>query len=62
MIHHAVSSKEKMRMDRHVLNVALGNRPADLVVTNGQLVNVTSGEIYAGGVAVAGDRIAAIGD
>jgi adenine deaminase len=49
-------------MDRQVLDVALGKRPADVVVTNGQLVNVTSGEIYAGGVAVSGDRIAAIGD
>jgi adenine deaminase len=49
-------------MDRQLLDVALGKRKADLVVANGQLVNVTSGEIYPGGVAVVGDRIAAIGD
>jgi adenine deaminase len=49
-------------VDKHLLRVALGKEPADLVITNGQLVNVYSGEIYPGGVAVAGDRIAASGD
>ncbi|HPL30950.1 MAG TPA: adenine deaminase, partial [Anaerolineae bacterium] len=49
-------------MDQHLLAVALGTEPADLVITNGQLVNVYSGETYPGGVAVAGDRIAAVGD
>ncbi len=49
-------------MDPHLFNVAMGKEPADLVVKNGQIVNVYSGEIYPGGVAVAGDRIAAFGD
>ncbi len=49
-------------MDKHLLRVAMGKEPADLVITNGQLVNVYSGEIYPGGVAVAGDKIAAAGD
>ncbi len=42
--------------------VAGGKVPADLVVKNGKIVNVFSGEIYDGGVAVAGDKIAAVGD
>jgi len=50
-------------MDRNQLvDVATGRSPADLVVKNGKLVNVNSGEIYPAGVAVKGDRIAAIGD
>lgn len=49
-------------MNQHLLRVAMGKEPADLVITNGQLVNVYSGEIYPGGVAVAGDKIAAVGD
>lgn len=42
--------------------VAGGKEPADLVVKNGRIVNVFSGEIYDGGIAVAGDKIAAVGD
>ena len=42
--------------------VALGEEPAGLVVNNGKLVNVWSGEIYPAGIAVSGTRIAAIGD
>jgi adenine deaminase len=49
-------------MQTDLFNVALGLKPADLAITNGLLVNVNSGEIYPGGVAIAGDRIAAIGD
>ena len=49
-------------MQSKLFNVALGQAPADLVITNGQLVNVLSGEIYPGGVAIAGDRVAAIGE
>lgn len=49
-------------MDKHLLRVAMGKEPADLAITNGQIVNVYSGEIYPGGVAIAGDRIAAVGD
>ncbi len=49
-------------MDKHLLNVAGGHEKADLVVTNGQIVNVYTGEVYPGGVAVAGARIAAVGE
>ncbi len=49
-------------MNRELLAVAKGLKSADLVVTNGKIVNVYSGEIYEGGVAVCGDTIAAIGD
>lgn len=42
--------------------VAGGKELADLVVKNGKIVNVFSGEIYDGGIAVAGDKIAAVGD
>ena len=49
-------------MDEKLLGVAAGKVPADLVITNGQIVNVYSGEVYPGGVAVSGETIAAIGD
>src|SRR5690606_39803391 len=42
--------------------VALGELPADLVITGGRLVNVYSGEIYFADVAIKGERIAAVGD
>ena len=45
-----------------LLAVALGKRPADLVVRGGTLANVYTGELLKGwGVAVVGTRIAAIG-
>jgi adenine deaminase len=50
-------------MNRYELaDVARGEAPADLVVANGKLVNVNSGEIHTAGVAIKGDRVAAIGD
>lgn len=49
-------------MDQRLLSVAAGKTPADMVVKNGKIVNVYSGEIYDGGVAVAGDKIAAVGE
>ena len=49
-------------MNMELLAVAKGNKPADLVVTNGKIGIVYSGEIYEGGVAVCGDTIAAVGD
>src|SRR4051812_33647847 len=44
-----------------ILAVARGDAPADLVLKNGRLVNVFSGEIEAGDVAIFGDRIAGVG-
>jgi adenine deaminase len=48
--------------DLNLLHVAQGKRPADLAIVNGQILNVHTREIYPGGVAVCGDRIAAQGD
>ncbi|MBI4330266.1 MAG: adenine deaminase [Chloroflexi bacterium] len=45
-----------------IMKVALGKEPADLVVSNGDLVNVYTAEIHRGySVAVKGDRIAWMG-
>ena len=49
-------------MDTKLLAVAAGQAPADIVVKNGKIVNVYTKEIYDGGVAIAGDTIAAVGD
>ena len=44
-----------------LIAVALGQRPADLVIRGGKLVNTLTREIYRADVAVFGDRIAAVG-
>lgn len=49
-------------MDLDLIRTAGGKRPADMAVINGKLVNVYSGEILPGGVAVTNGRIAAVGD
>lgn len=49
-------------VDRALLDVAYGRRPAEVVVCGGNLVNVLTGEIYPADVAVHGGRIAAVGD
>lgn len=49
-------------MTRKLIKVAKGEEYADLVIKNGKIVNVNSGEIYPGGVAVSANTIAAIGD
>ena len=46
----------------HLLAVARGDAPADLVLTGGRVVNVFSGEIERVGIAIAGGRIAGLGD
>ena len=46
---------------RKILDVALGRKAADLVVQNGTLVNVLTGEIYSADVAIKGETIAAVG-
>jgi adenine deaminase len=47
---------------RALIDVALGKDVADSAVVNGRVVNTLSGEIYEAGVAIKGDRIAAVGD
>jgi adenine deaminase len=51
-----------MTWRKSVIQVALGQKPADLVVTGGRLVNVNTREIYPADVAVADGRIAILGD
>ena len=48
--------------DRHLLDVAYGRAFADTIIDNGQVVNVITGEIYPASVAIAGGKIAAVGD
>lgn len=50
-----------MRLD-DLLAVARGDRPADTVLANARLVNVLSGEIEETGIALAGGRVAGVGE
>ena len=45
-----------------LISVAKGELPADLILANARVINVFSGEIEAGNVAIHGDRIAGVGD
>ena len=45
-----------------LISVAKGELPADLVLANARVVNVFTGEIESGNVAICQDRIAGIGD
>jgi len=45
-----------------LISVAKGELPADLILANARVVNVFSGEVEPGNVAICGDRIAGIGD
>ena len=47
---------------KRLVEVNLGEASADLAVRNGTLVNVHTGELLDDDVAIAGDRIAAVGD
>ncbi len=47
---------------RDLISVALGNEKADLLIENCQIVDVATGEIFDGSIAVKHDRIAALGD
>ena len=49
-------SKERL------ISVARGQLPADLILANGRVVNVFSGEIESANVAICGGRIAGVGD
>lgn len=48
-------------MNTHVIDVALGNAAADMVIKNGKLINVHTGEIYETDIAIADKVIAAVG-
>jgi adenine deaminase len=45
-----------------LISVAKGELPADLLLANARVVNVFTGEVEAGNVAVCGERIAGVGD
>ncbi len=47
---------------RELIRAGLGTSKADLVISNGRLVNVVSAEIYPADVAIKAGRIVAIGD
>ena len=47
---------------RGLVEIAMGRKPADVVVRGGRLVNVATAEIHPADVAIGGDRIAAVGD
>jgi adenine deaminase len=51
-----------MRNLQQKLSIARGERPAELLFKNAQLVNVLSGEIYPASVAVDDGRVVGIGD
>jgi adenine deaminase len=50
-----------MSWRRDVIQVDLGKKAADLVITNGSLVNVLTGEVYPADVSVVSGRVAAVG-
>jgi adenine deaminase len=51
-----------MRKIQHKLSVARGEKPAELVFKNAQLVNVLSAEIYLTNVAVDDGRVVGLGE
>jgi adenine deaminase len=56
------SEKKRVALNKALVQVALGQREAELCVRNGKLVNVYSGEILDGqDVAISGGRIAYVG-
>lgn len=48
-------------MDKDLISVALGQKVADIVIKNGKLVNVCTGEIYDAEVSIYKNKIAGIG-
>ena len=56
-------AQDRMRARLRLMRVALGQEPADLVIVDGTLLDTVTGELLPGwGVAIAGDRIAAVGN
>ena len=45
----------------HLISVAKGELPADLILANARVVNVFTGEVEPGNVAIYQDRIAGVG-
>jgi len=51
-----------MTESARLISIAKGELPADLILAQAQVVNVFTGEVEAGNVAICGDRIAGVGD
>ncbi len=49
-------------LNKRVIRVALGQEAADWIVQGGKIVNVYTGRIYPADIAIADDRIAAVGN
>ena len=57
------AAEERMQARLRLMRVALAQEPADVVITGGTLLDTVTGELLPGwGVAIAGSRIAAVGD
>ncbi len=55
--------RELTNHSKHLVDVAMGRAPADMVIKNGRWVNVQSGEILPNtDIAIAGQRIAYVGE
>ena len=55
-------TKEVRYINKHLISVAKGELPADLILAHARVVNVFTGEVESGNVAICGDRIAGVGD
>jgi adenine deaminase len=56
-------AQDRISARLRLMRVALGQEPSDLVITDGTLLDTLTGELLPGwGVAIAGDRIAAVGN
>ena len=51
-----------LSQESRLISVAKGELPADLILANAKIVNVFTGKIEPGNVAICGDRIAGVGD
>jgi len=51
-----------LSQESRLISVAKGELPADLILANAKIVNVFTGEVEPGNVAICGDRIAGVGD
>jgi adenine deaminase len=58
--HDLIGAEAASRMA--AAEVAMGEAPADLILTNGRVVDVYTGRVLEADVAIAGDRIASVGD
>lgn len=54
------SRDRKLKGEQRLLAVARGDEPADLLLRNGRIVDVFTGEVRTGSVAISGDRIAGV--